>query len=131
MASGQMTKDQVANSKQLAALIGPTLIVIALSEAMNLRIWATNVVPVTYLVGILLFVAGLAIIRVHNFWTRSWPVLITLLGWVIILSGLFRMFAPEAQQGLQNTSIFGVYIVDTIFLATGLYLTFEAYWARN
>jgi len=121
----------MANSKQLAGLIGPTLVVIAISKSLNFRVWITSVVPVTYLVGILLFVAGLSIVRVHNLWVRSWPVLITLLGWVIILCGLFRMFAPETQQTFQNTPIFGVYIIDLVVLAIGLYLTFEAYWMRN
>jgi len=30
-----------------------------------------------YLSGTLMFVAGLAIIRVHNVWTRNWTVLVT------------------------------------------------------
>ena len=120
----------MANSKQLAGLIGPTLIVIAVSEALNLRIWATNVAALTYSNGILLFVAGLSIVRTHNLWTRSWPVLITLLGWIIIFGGLFRMFAPEAQQSIYiyTAPILAVYIVDVALLAIGLYLTFEAYW---
>jgi hypothetical protein len=122
---------KMANSKQLAGLIGPTLVVIAISKALNFRFWVTSVAPVTYLVGVLLFVAGLSIVRVHNLWVRGWPVLITLLGWVIIFGGLFRMFAPEAQQTLQNTPFFGVYIIDIVALAIGLYLTFEAYWMRN
>jgi len=119
------------NSRRLAGLIGPTLVAIAISKALNFHMWVTNVAPVTYLVGILLFVAGLSIIRAHNVWTRGWPVLITLLGWVIIFGGLVRMFVPEAQQTLQSTSIFGVYVVDIVLLAIGLYLSFEAYWTRS
>ena len=119
------------NSKKLAGLIGPTLIVVAISKALNFRIWASNIPTVTYLAGILLFVAGLAIVRVHNLWIRGWPIVITLSGWALIFGGLFRMFAPEAQQTLQNTPIYGVYIVDISLLAIGLYLTFEAYWAKS
>ena len=63
----------MTNSKQIAGLICPTLIAFTTSEAMNLHIWAPNIAPVTYLNGTLLFVAGLSIIRVHNYWTRSWP----------------------------------------------------------
>src|ERR1039458_1260312 len=57
--------------------------------------------PVTYLVGILLFVAGLAIVRAHNRWIRGWPVLVTLVGWAAIFGGLFRMLAPEAQRAFR------------------------------
>ena len=57
-----------------------------------------GVAPLIYLNGLLLFVAGLWIVRVHNHWTCRWPVMVTLVGWVAILVGLFRMFAPEVQQ---------------------------------
>jgi len=41
----------MSNSKDIAGLIGPTLIAAAISEAMNLHIWANNIAPVTYLDG--------------------------------------------------------------------------------
>ncbi len=44
--------------------------------------------------GILLFVAGLAIVRAHNIWTGGWPVLVTVLGWLTVLGGLLRMLFP-------------------------------------
>lgn len=113
----------MANSKQLAGLIGPTLIAVTLSEAMNLHIWANNIAPVTYLNGTLLFVAGLSIVRAHNRWT-GWPVMVTLVGWVGILGGLVRMFAPEAQQASRNTVTFAVFAAIG---AIGIVLTFKAY----
>jgi hypothetical protein len=72
----------MTNSKHIAGLIGPTLVALAISEAINLHIWVNNIAPVTYLNGILLFVAGLSIVRVHNRWTGDWPVIITLVGWL-------------------------------------------------
>lgn len=119
------------DSKQIAGLLGPTLVAIAASEAMHLHIWAGNIAPITYLVGILLFVAGLSIVRAHNRWMRGWPVMVTLVGWIAILGGLFRMFAPEAQRGLQNTPTFGVYVIDIVLFAIGTLLTFKAYWSKE
>jgi hypothetical protein len=118
---------KMTNSKQIAGLVGPTLIAMAISEAMNLHIWAVNIAPITYLAGILWFVAGLSIVRAHNRWTAGWPVMVTLVGWFALLGGLFRMFAPEAQQGLQNTPTVGVYIFDIVLFAIGVLLTFKAY----
>lgn len=89
------------NSTRLAGLIGPTIIALAISEAMNLHIWANNIAALTYFNGALLFVAGLAIVRAHNHW-RGWPVLITLTGWFCMLGGLYRMFFPEAPQAPQK-----------------------------
>jgi hypothetical protein len=116
----------MTNSKHIAGLIGPTLIAITISEAMNSHIWATVPATHTYLAGVLLFVAGLSIVRAHNLWMGGWPVMVTLMGWFFILGGLFRMFAPEiAQQSVQNTST--VFVLQMVLLAIGIFLTFKAY----
>jgi hypothetical protein len=111
--------------KQFAGLVGPTLAVLGVSEALNLHIWAVNIAPVTYLDGVLLFVVGLAIVRAHNFWTRSWPVSITLTDWHGFLLGLLRMFASKAQQGLQNTPAAAVYTINAVMIIVGLSLAAE------
>jgi uncharacterized membrane protein HdeD (DUF308 family) len=50
-------------------------------------------------------------------------VMVTLVGWVAILVGLFRMFALEGQQASQNapTTIISASLVGAI----GLFLTFK------
>ncbi|HET7479505.1 MAG TPA: hypothetical protein VFJ72_08340 [Rubrobacteraceae bacterium] len=115
----------MADSRRLAGLIGPTMLVLGVSEAVNFRIWETNVAPLIYLNGLLLFVAGLSIVRVHNLWMRGWPVMVTLVGWVAVLGGLFRMFAPEVQQAGQNAPT--TIITASLVGAIGLFLTFKAY----
>jgi uncharacterized membrane protein YhaH (DUF805 family) len=88
----------LANSRRIAGLVGPALIAITVTEWMNLDIFTADMGPSfathVYLNGTLLFVAGLAIVRAHNHWTRGWPVLITLVGWIAMLGGLGRMVAP-------------------------------------
>lgn len=118
------SRDQMSNSRTIAGLIGPALIAITLSEALNLRIWAASIPAVVYLNGTLLVVAGLAVVRVHNFWTRGWPVVVTLMGWLALLGGLFRMFVPQAQQGGENIP---TYVVIATLFAIGCFLTFKAY----
>ena len=114
----------MATSKYIAGLIGPTLMALALSETIHLRIWTTSIPSVVYLNGAVLFVAGLAIVRSHNRWTAGWPVLVTLVGWVAVLGGLFRMFAPEARQAGQNAATFAGFAA---VFAIGVFLTFKAY----
>jgi uncharacterized membrane protein HdeD (DUF308 family) len=114
----------MTDSKHIAKLVGPTISVMTISEIVNFHIWATNIPPVTYLDGILLFVAGISIIRVHNYWVRKWPVLVTLVGWFGILGGLFRIFFPEAKQASEN---FSSYAVLFFLFVVGLFLTYKAY----
>jgi uncharacterized membrane protein YhaH (DUF805 family) len=120
-------KAQMANSKSIAGLLGPTAIATALSEFINLRVlWANSSPSVIYLNGCLLFVAGIAIVRVHNRWTGGWPVLVTLIGWLTMLGGLLRMFAPVfAQREAHNANV--AYAALVALLAVGAFLTFKAY----
>jgi predicted phage tail protein len=116
----------MTDSRRIAGLLGPALIAVSISEAMNPTIWTSIIAPVVYLSGALWFVAGLSIVRVHNCWKHSWPVLITLVGWFLILGGLIRMIAPGiAQQQVQDTT--AVVAGQMVLLAIGIVLTFKAY----
>ena len=118
----------MADSKELAALIGPTMIVLGVTEALNLEMFAGMIAPVVYLDGTILFVVGLALVRAHNIWTRSWPVLITLTGWVLLLGGLYRMVAPNAPQAPQSEASYAMFAV----LATiGAFLSYKGYGPRS
>ena len=71
-------------------------------------------------------VAGLAIVRAHNSWTRGWPVLITLVGWMAMLAGLGRRAAPvSAQEAGHHPSV--LYGSLVALLVIGLVLTLKAY----
>ena len=70
----------MADSRRLAALIGPALMAIAVSETIKLHIWAMHIAPVIYRNGCLILVGGPAIVPTHNYWTWRWPVLITIIG---------------------------------------------------
>jgi len=113
------------NSRQLAQIIGPTLSVMTISEMINLSIWESNLPSVTFLNGVLLFIAGISIIRVHHFWVRSWIVLITIIGWLTILLGLFRMFFPSIKQSGES---FSTHVLLTVLFVIGLFLSLKGYY---
>ena len=126
----------MAVSKAIAGLIGPTFVVIATGMLLNLGSFPAiaeqvSRAPALILVsGILLFVAGLAIVRAHNRWTKEWPVLVTILGWFAILSGLARMLFPTGLAaipgGIGQTT--GAIIPGAIvLLGLGAFLSFKAY----
>jgi len=39
---------------------------------------------------------GLIILIPHDLWVCKWPVLITLIGWIMVLRGLMLLFFPKA-----------------------------------
>ena len=112
------------NSRQLAGLIGPTLIAIGATEALNIHMFEKQIAPVVYLDGTILFVVGLALIRAHNRWAWRWPTLITVTGWVLLAGGLYRMIAPDAPQAHASA---GSYTMFATIVVIGLFLSFKGY----
>ena len=120
----------MASSKRIAGLLGPTIVVMVASEfpLVQPHLYDAQIPPVVYLSGVLLFVAGLAIVRAHNVWRRDWTVLVTLSGWFFLLLGLFRMFAAELyQRSSANASSMFFMMLEGILFVLGLIMTFKAY----
>jgi hypothetical protein len=118
-------------SKSIAGIAGPTLLVMVLSE---LKIWNPTlydeqIVPLVYLSGVLLFVAGIAIVRMHNLWVLRWPVAITIAGWLGMTLGAFRAFFPQTYRDNFNNDT-PTLLVELVLIGLGLFLTFKAYWRR-
>jgi hypothetical protein len=120
----------VPNSRQIAGLVGPTIIAMIVSEfpLVQPHLYDAQIPPVVYLSGVLMFVAGLAIVRAHNHWARDWTVLVTLSGWFALALGLVRMFGAGAYQrrsaGLDVTVFMAA---EGVLLMCGLVLTFKGY----
>jgi hypothetical protein len=121
---GNTRQIAMADAKQLAGLIGPSMVAISVTEAINIDVFANQLAPVVYLNGVILFVAGLAVVRAHNIWAWRWPIVTTLTGWVALISGLWRMVMPE---GTQMGESFFTYMVLVIIGAFGTILTVKAY----
>ncbi|MGB2713957.1 MAG: hypothetical protein WBC51_07245 [Vicinamibacterales bacterium] len=123
-----------AESRRIAGLLGPTMIVMIVSEfpLVQPRLYDAQIPPVVYLSGVLMFVAGLAIVRAHHRWRTDWTVLVTLSGWFALALGTFRMFAASAYQ--QRTATMGnpvVMAIESVILVCGLVITYKAYISRD
>ena len=126
----------MANSKTLAGLIGPTLIALAAALLINLGSISTLVEsvsrdPALVLVsGVLSFVAGLAVVRVHNYWAGDWAVLVTILGWLLLV-GLVRILFPIRLAGMaanfgQSTGFIAAGEA-VVLLVIGAFLSYKTY----
>lgn len=85
----------------LAKLLGPTMVVIGAAVLLNARRFSDYArefidhPALLFLSSILLLPAGIAIVLVHNVWVADWPVIVTIFGWLLILSSAIRLLAPE------------------------------------
>ena len=126
----------MTTSKTIARLIGPTLLVIAAGVLVRLGSFQavadrlSREPALVFLSGVLLFVAGLAIVSAHNIWAGGWPVLVTVLGWLAILGGLLRLLLPTwfgaVGTGLgQSTGLLA--LIGVVLLVVGAFLSYKGY----
>jgi len=90
----------------LARLMGPAAIVMGaamLINPVNMREMANDFLEhrgLIFLAGILTLVAGLAIVLTHNVWVAGWPVIITIIGWLSVVGGIFRIVFPDSVKSI-------------------------------
>ena len=124
-------------SHELARLLGIMMIVIyggyLLNQKFYQQFWQNiaDLPVILFLSGFIALLCGLLIIQSHNIWVWDWKVLITLLGWMLILSGITRIVFPKtvlkiAQKLMENSPTF-VNIVVGILLLIGFYLTYKGF----
>lgn len=124
------------NSKNLARIIGPTLMLVGLTVFLNASLFpgiveqAIHDPLIVMLPGFALFIVGIAIVQVHNHWSGGWPVLVTIVGWLGILGGVVRVLFPVqlAEIGVKVVQLPGLLpVVAGVLLVAGGFLSFKAY----
>jgi len=101
----------MATSIFLARLLGPILLAVGVGILINPKPFHTMAgevvrsITLVYLFGLADFAAGLAIVLTHNVWVANWRVLITLIGWLMLIRGAVRILAPEAIMGFAGKVI--------------------------
>ncbi|MGV8855188.1 MAG: hypothetical protein ACOH2L_11110 [Devosia sp.] len=112
-------------TQRIAAVLGPTLIAVTASEAINLEIWNDVHPTLTYLNGLLFFVGGTVIVTSHNQWRPVSALLVTLAGWLLVLAGSYRLFFPTAPQLAPGPS---TYALIALLGAYGVALSFVGFF---
>jgi hypothetical protein len=98
----------MSTSKYIARLMGPVLAVIGIGMAMGLMMEGDTFSsllkefigsrPAIFITGILALTAGIAIVNAHNLWVPDWRVIVTILGWLLVLRGVMLLVFPAAVQ---------------------------------
>lgn len=123
------------NSIIIARFLGPLLLASAAAVLVNrkgiekLAADFAKHTPAIYLTGVMSLLGGLAIVQFHNVWS-GWQVLITILGWMSIFRGIFRMVAPDQTAKMiekvvtkgKGKALAGMAVVSGMI---GLFLTIE------
>jgi hypothetical protein len=98
----------MSTSKFIARIMGPVLVVIGIGMAMGLVMEGDTLSSLLkefigsrsaiFITGVLALTAGLAIVNAHNLWVADWRVIVTILGWLLVLRGVMLLVFPAAVQ---------------------------------
>ena len=120
----------------LARLIGPILVIVAagaLIDRKSMGALAQEILgsrALLFLLGTLDFAGGLAIVLVHNVWVADWRVIITLLGWLLLVRGAVRILIPDQVKPFGKKLLNDANAVTGILgvtLVLGLVLSYLGY----
>ena len=122
----------------IARLLGPLLLLPGIGLVTNPRVFRTMATEVVgsvtliYLFGLIDVAAGLAIVLTHNVWIASWRVLITLIGWLLLVRGAARVLVPDrlmphAVKLIRNKQLYPV--SGAVLVILGLILCYFGYAA--
>lgn len=87
----------------------------------------------TYLTAVIAFGLGIALVTLHNLWTDPLAIIVSLIGWVVLVEGIMLMALPEAllKFGAAAISSHGRVRAWAIFaLIAGLILLAAAFTGR-
>ncbi|MCV7123372.1 hypothetical protein [Mycobacterium lacus] len=126
-----------ARTRMFARVLGPFLVivdVIAVARASDMRslisqfeansLWA-------WVAGAFILVFGLVIVAGHQYWRGAAAIIVSLLGWLVTLRGLFLLAFPKAVASVANAMIGAQawwVALCVVFTLVGLYLTYVG-WA--
>ncbi len=119
------------NSIFLAKLIGFYFIIISLYmviyptrvRAILLELQHQHVSMV--IIAVITLMIGLLLVLSHNIWVMAWPVMVTILSWIILFISLTRLFVPTFTQKLAQWLIHrpvAIWIGAFIHITIGVFL---------
>lgn len=120
----------------LAKVLGLYLTIVSLFMLLRFREFLNLMREVIVQRGFMLTTAteviiiGILIVVAHNVWTLSWPIVITILGWLILIKGILRLFFPRTAEKAGNwwmkhdNYLYGMAI---IWLILGLFLLYNGF----
>ena len=85
-----------------------------------------------FIIAFMTLILGLLMVCAHNRWLWGWPVIITLLSWLTLIAGIFRLFFPKLVVSMGTKMLNAKLYIKTssiVMMILGIYLLFEAYSA--
>ena len=79
-------------------------------------------------------ILGLLMVASHNFWLMGWPVVITIISWLVLFSGLARLVCPDTAMKMGRTFVkhpARIQGTGVVLLLIGLFLLAHVYYLHG
>lgn len=122
----------------LARIIGPSCLAIAIAMLLSPQVFRQAIEEfqgggqkmLLLLAGASHVIFGLAIVTLHPVWHWDWPLVITVIGALLFLRGIFLLWFPNQIVTLAKSLrqlLWWPYLASGILFSTGLLLVIKAY----
>ena len=125
------------NTVFLATVIGWFMVIVSLHLLFrheHMKSVMTDVIAkpgLFFVFALFTLILGLLMVTSHNIWLMGWPVVITLLSWLVLLSGLIRLVFPDMAMKMGRSFIshpIRMQITGGVVLIIGVFLLFHVYY---
>ncbi len=86
---------------------------------------------IAYLAGFTILILGVLLVVSHSVWTLDWRIVITIVGWLVLLKGAGRIFFPNAVRRLieKKRDNRWFLLAEIVVFLVGLYLLYYGFLA--
>ena len=115
----------------LVSVISTAAILIRYKESLALEDEAAKSPALIYLSGFAFLILGTLLVVSHSVWTFDWRLVITIMGWLVLLKGAGRIFFPSAVRRLieKKRDDRRFLLGEVVVLLVGLYLLYYGFIA--
>jgi hypothetical protein len=118
----------------IARILGPYCLIVALGGLLNLKAYqrvideCTANAAMVYIGGILALFFGLLIIQCNNIWAFNWRVIITIIGWMGLIKGMYLILFPGSLiKVVKFYQKFPLFLVSNLILVLVLGVILTAF----
>ncbi|WP_234802756.1 hypothetical protein [Mycobacteroides salmoniphilum] len=125
-----------ARTRAFARVLGPFFVIVPLAVAIRAPHMRSLLDEFTagqlwsWIMGAFGLMGGLAIIAFHQYWRSAAAVIISLLGWLLVIRGIFLLAFPETFANVANHIVGSITVWRSAYVIVavlGLYLTYAGW----
>lgn len=88
-------------SKFLAKVIGIYMLIVGIAMLKDMPLFMTHLSslihdsPLMFVLGFIVLILGLLMVLSHNRWKKKWPVIVTIISWIVLIKGAAILLFPQ------------------------------------